>query len=81
MKSCLQASCGLELDTVGRVRACCLADPFVDENGNEYNLSTNSLEEIWNSPSRKKLLDDLQNGIENPTCKICWVEDSESKTS
>lgn len=81
MKSCLQASCGLELDTVGRVRACCLADPFVDENGNEYNLSTNSLEEIWNSPSRKKLLDDLQNGIENPTCKICWVEEKHGRES
>lgn len=75
MKSCLQASCGLELDTVGRVRACCLADPFVDEEGNEYNLSRNSLEEIWNSSTRKKLLQDLENGIENPTCNICWVEE------
>lgn len=75
MKTCLQASCGLELDTVGRVRACCLADPFVDEEGNEYNLSRNSLEEIWNSSARKKLLQDLENGVENPICNICWVEE------
>lgn len=81
MKSCLQASCGLELDTVGRVRACCLADPFKDESGQEYNLSTHSLEEIWNSSSRKKLLDDLRDGIENPTCNICWVEEKQGRQS
>jgi MoaA/NifB/PqqE/SkfB family radical SAM enzyme len=81
MKTCLHASCGLEVDTVGRVRPCCLAKPFVDDAGKEYNLSNNTLTEIWNSDTRKKLLQDLENGIENSTCEVCWSEEKHGRES
>jgi MoaA/NifB/PqqE/SkfB family radical SAM enzyme len=81
MKTCLQATCGIEIDTVGRVRPCCLAKPFTDQNGNEYNLSKDSLQDIWHSESRKQFLRDLEDGIENPTCEICWVEEKNGRES
>jgi MoaA/NifB/PqqE/SkfB family radical SAM enzyme len=81
MKTCLQALCGIEIDTVGRVRPCCLAKPFADKAGEEYNLSKDSLQDIWQSDSRKKLLWDLEAGIENPTCDICWIEERNGRES
>ncbi len=81
MKFCLQATVGLEIDTIGRVRPCCLAKPYVDETGNEYNLKNHSLDEIWNSEARKNLLSDLNVGIENPACEICWIEEKHGRDS
>ena len=81
MKKCRHASFGLELDTLGKVRPCCLAKPFVDDNGKEYSLHETNLEEIWNSNSRKQLLLDLENGIENSICDTCWIEERHGRES
>jgi hypothetical protein len=53
MKTCLHASCGLEVDTVGRVRPCCLAKPFADDVGKEYNLSKSEVEQVLNDIKNK----------------------------
>lgn len=81
MRTCVYASGGIEIDTTGRVKPCCIAKPFLDENGEEYNVSKYDLQDIWDSASRKNLIEDLSNGIENPICNICWDEERNGRES
>lgn len=81
MKTCVYASGGIEIDTTGKVRPCCIAKPFHDENGRDYNISSDNLFDVWESNTRKKLLEDLSNGIENSICSICWDEESNGRES
>ena len=38
-------------------------------------LTTHTVEEIWNSNSRQDFLADLRNGVEHPNCKKCWQKE------
>ena len=48
------------------------------KDGRHYNVGTDDVKSIWNSEHRRKLIDDHDNDVRNPTCQNCWdQEDAE----
>jgi MoaA/NifB/PqqE/SkfB family radical SAM enzyme len=44
----------------------------MDNNNKPYRLDTSSIKEIYQSKTRKKILDDLANGVQTSNCESCW---------
>lgn len=81
MKQCKLAEIGLETDTLGFIRTCCVAKPLLDDNGIPYNINKDKLSDVWNSESRKNIISDLRSGIEVSNCETCWQEERSGLTS
>lgn len=70
---CKFAQLALNLDMSGMVQPCHLTQWFLqDTDKRHFNVLTDDIKKIWSSEHRKKLLEDHQNGIKNPTCNFCW---------
>ena len=72
---CKLVKLGLNLDMSGMVQPCNMAtnDSICKkENGSNYNLLNDDIQEIWHSKSRKKIIEDHKNDIRTPLCKNCW---------
>lgn len=77
MKSryCILAEKGLHLHNSGRCNSCSDSLDWWSDNNTPMNLTTHSLEEIWNSQSRQDFIKDLRNGIEHSNCEKCWQKE------
>ena len=64
----------INIDTNGNALSCCKGAPINDEEGKPLNIKTRSLEEIWNHPSRKEVLDSFLKNERHPSCWKCWKE-------
>jgi MoaA/NifB/PqqE/SkfB family radical SAM enzyme len=75
-KSCILAEQGLHLHNSGKCNSCSDSlNYWTDDNGTPMDLTTHSLEQIWNSKHRQDIVSDLRNGIENPGCEKCWQKE------
>jgi len=61
----------LHVQATNEVKACCIAHSF-DE---KLSLENNTLEEVYNSKQLRQLRKDLNNGIKNPVCNVCWEKE------
>ena len=68
------AKLALNFDMSGMVMPCNLTTWYLKDlkDQRHYNVLTDDVKKIWDSEHRKKLIADHDNGIRNPTCKICW---------
>lgn len=74
--NCILAEQGLHLHNSGRCNSCSDSQLYwTDDQNNPMDLTTHSLEEIWNSKSRQDFLEDLRNGIDHPSCEKCWQKE------
>lgn len=74
--TCILAEQGLHLHNSGRCNSCSDSIAYwTDEQNNPMDLTTHSLEQIWNSKSRQDLVADLRNGVDNPSCEKCWQKE------
>jgi MoaA/NifB/PqqE/SkfB family radical SAM enzyme len=81
-KFCVLPWVSLETSPIGTVRPCCLADDeLVDNNGNKFNLSQVSFDEIRNSKNMQDLRKEFLSGGQPQTCRKCWQEESAGRTS
>jgi sulfatase maturation enzyme AslB (radical SAM superfamily) len=79
---CAWADTGLALHNSGRCLLCCHSQTYLqDTNGQEIYLDTGSIEQAWNSPTRKQIQADLEAGIQHPNCSACWNEESAGRAS
>jgi len=79
---CAWADTGLALHNSGRCLLCCHSQTYLqDESGQEIYLDTGTIEQAWNSPTRKQIQADLEAGIQHPNCSACWNEESAGRTS
>jgi MoaA/NifB/PqqE/SkfB family radical SAM enzyme len=70
---CKLAQLALNLDMSGMVSPCNITSHWLQDNNKEnFRLNKNSIEEIWNSSSRKELIEAHNNGIKHPACSGCW---------
>lgn len=71
---CKNLTNGLRISTNGRYFACChtFNAPFVDKDGVALVANKDSVEDALNSYSRQKMIQDFENGIRHPACKVCW---------
>ena len=73
---CVTAESSLRTLTDSSCQICCMnTRTLTDDSGNRYSVETHSIDEIWNSNSRKEVITDLRNGIQHPSCKKCWDEE------
>jgi MoaA/NifB/PqqE/SkfB family radical SAM enzyme len=67
------AECGIGVENAGHVKMCNASrEVFMDNNNKPYRLDTSSIKEIYQSKTRKKILDDLANGVQTSNCESCW---------
>jgi MoaA/NifB/PqqE/SkfB family radical SAM enzyme len=79
---CAWADTGLALHNSGRCLLCCHSQTYLqDESGQEIYLDTGTIEQAWNSPTRKQIQADLEAGIQHPNCSACWNEESAGRAS
>jgi MoaA/NifB/PqqE/SkfB family radical SAM enzyme len=72
----------IETSPTGTVRPCCLAkDEIVREDGTNYNLKENTLEEAYHSPYMRNLREQFLAGQKPKTCQRCWDEEAAGRTS
>ena len=74
--NCILAEQGLHLHNSGRCNSCSDSSLWwKDDHGHDMDLTTHTVEEIWNSNSRQDFLAELRNGVEHPNCKKCWQKE------
>jgi sulfatase maturation enzyme AslB (radical SAM superfamily) len=79
---CAWADTGLALHNSGRCLLCCHSQTYLQDNtGQEIYLDTGTIEQAWNSPTRKQIQADLEAGIQHPNCSACWNEESAGRVS
>jgi len=70
---CKLAQLALNLDMSGMVSPCNVTSHWLQNNNKEnFRLNKHSIEEIWNSDSRKELIEAHNSGIKHPACSGCW---------
>jgi len=75
---CVHSYNGLRVSNNGTVMPCCYYDeskPFKDKEGTLIKTDTHTFEQMMNNPDRKKLIEDLENGIQHEGCKRCWDDE------
>ena len=75
---CKLVKLGLNLDMSGMVQPCNVATNesiCKKDDGTNYNLLNDDIQEIWNSKSRRKIIEDHENNIRTPLCKNCWEQE------
>lgn len=79
---CPWADKGLALHNSGAALVCCHSRSFLkDQNNEKIFFSTHSLEDAWNSPTRKEIQDALDRGEQHENCAACWGEENAGHTS
>lgn len=74
---CPWADRGLALHNSGGALLCCHSRTFLqDNNGQQIFWHTHSLEDAWNSPTRKEIQNALESGVQHPSCNACWDEEN-----
>lgn len=77
-KTCPIATNGLEIRSNGKFSPCCVSNRFIkDEQSKHFNINDGaSVVDVWNSPDRKKFIEDFDNEFDI-YCKNCKdIEDS-----
>ena len=70
---CVLAECGVGVENAGHVKMCNASrDVFIDDDNKPYRLDANSIKEIYQSKTRKKIIKDLANGVKHKNCEACW---------
>jgi MoaA/NifB/PqqE/SkfB family radical SAM enzyme len=78
---CANPYLNLSVHPKGEVKPCCMSlNIFKTDDGKEK-LHEASVLKFWNSKDRKKMIADLNNGIQIPACERCWDEEAAGKES
>lgn len=79
---CVLAHSGLGMHNSGRTYLCCHSRKYLeDSQGQQIYLDTHTLEDAWNSPTRKEIQQALDSGVEHPSCQACWADEHAGKES
>lgn len=82
---CLFPFTNLNSNTEGSVKLCCSINENIhatDQDNNELNFGTHSVEDIWNSQYMRDVRKQMLNGERPKACDVCWkLEDSGIQSS
>lgn len=79
---CVLADIGLALQNNGHMTICNQSQQLLcDDNGEYLRLDKHTVEQAWNSPTRKQIKIDLDSGIKNNNCRQCFQEEAAGVTS
>ena len=79
---CILPWISLESGAAGLVKPCCMYNiNMTNENNQEFNLKTDTLDTAWNSEYYRNLRQQFLNGEKPKGCSRCWKEEASGKTS
>ena len=74
---CNWADRGMALHNSGGALVCCHSRTFLkDDNDQQIYWHTHTLEDAWNSSTRREIQTALDQGIQHPNCNACWDEEN-----
>jgi len=81
-KICILPWISIETSPIGTARPCCLAEEEITKpDGTKYSLTEHTIDEIYHSEYMQKLRQQFLNGEKPGTCRRCWDEESNGRTS
>lgn len=79
---CILPWISLESGAAGLVKPCCMYNTnMINENKQEFNLKTDTLDTAWNSEYYRNLRQEFLDGKKPKGCSRCWKEEDSGKTS
>ena len=79
---CIVPWIGMEVNSLGNYRPCCLMDGFIqDENGNDLVATETTISEAFNSKWMQDFRQAFLNGEKPEACKKCWAEEDAGRMS
>ncbi len=79
---CVMPHLGLAVQNEGDICACNINSQSYQLNDSRQTIDKITIDQIWDSPTRKQIADILDSGVRNPGCKACWQdEDAGIKSS
>lgn len=79
---CMLPWISIETSPIGTARPCCLAvDEITNTSDEKFLLTTNTLQEIYQSEYMQNLRAEFLSGSKPETCKRCWEEEAAGRTS
>ena len=79
---CILPWISLESGPAGLVKPCCMYNTNMNnENKQEFNLKTDTLDTAWNSEYYRNLRQEFLDGKKPKGCSRCWKEEDSGKTS
>jgi organic radical activating enzyme len=79
---CILPWINLSTDTDGSIRLCCISDAYIKkDNGDNYNLGYDKVEDILNSTSYKKIRQDMIDGKPIQGCETCYKNEKNNGRS
>lgn len=80
-KGCVNAYLNLTVRPGGTVSPCCMSDYEYKTDSGAASLNKESILKFWNSDSRKKFIQLMDNGVQIKECNACWSEEQAGKES
>ena len=72
----------MSADTDGRVRLCCISDTYIKkDDGTNYNLGYDKVEDIINSTDYKQIRQDMIDGVPIAGCSTCYANEKNNGRS
>ena len=79
---CVMPWINISTDTKGDIRLCCISSSYIKkDDGTNYNLGYDKLEDIFNSTSYKKIRQDMIDGVPISGCSTCYTNEKNNGRS
>jgi MoaA/NifB/PqqE/SkfB family radical SAM enzyme len=78
---CVMPHLGLSVQNEGDICVCNLNNKSLSLNNQLKKIDEITIDEIWHSPTRSEIIDQLDNGIKHPRCNVCWDSEDAGKKS
>ena len=79
---CIVPWIGMEVNSLGNYRPCCLMDGYIqDENGNDYLATETTISQAFESQWMKDFRQAFLDGEKPEACKKCWAEEDAGRMS
>ena len=72
---CVMPHLGLAIQNEGDMCVCNVNSQSYELDDEKKTIDKITVDQIWASPTRKKIADLLDNGIRNPGCQACWQQE------
>ena len=78
---CVMPHIGLSVQNEGDICVCNLNDQSLQLDNKLKKIDQITIDEIWHSPTRREISNQLDNGIKHPRCEVCWHAEAAGKES
>lgn len=79
---CVNAFHGMAANNDGTTKMCCMiSDPYTVMDKQEISLASKTIQENFNCAAANRIRNNLNNGIQDPSCGQCWIEEASGRKS